>query len=93
MTHFWLVKFRQKFPGELCSSHNEAELARKNLYPLWSSPLFLLRTQIRWLEVQQPSWDREATSQRTKATVLRMAMQGENRYLRKQLPTSGFHVR
>lgn len=75
MTHAWLVKCSQKFPGELCFSHSEAELARKNLFPFWSSPLFLLRTQIRWLEVQQPSYDREATSQRTKATVLRMVMQ------------------
>lgn len=87
----WKTYLRSQFPEQLGGPTTQAEVPKRVMFlskqgkachnkspSLWSSHFFLPGTQIRCLEVQQPTCDHE-TSWQMKATVLRMVTQRDSR--------------
>lgn len=88
----WKTYLKSQFPEQLGWPHDTGRgskegyvslktrqgMPQQKVLPLWSSHFFLPGTQIRRLEVQQPTCDRE-TSWQMKATVLRMVTQRDSR--------------
>lgn len=83
---FLANKMQAEVPRQvlLLSQQGKACQEKKSLFPIWSPLLFLPGTQIRWLEVLQPSCGHEAPHWRMRATVLRTVMQQDSWYLRKK---------